>query len=318
MVKTAGIINLKTAFDSRSLVKEIFLNENILIKRDIKNLLDNTWSKWLGKNASERINNSNLFLIYLLDSENSDDNQKERTLAEAEIFLFFTSLIINDVFSNEFTYKPYIISGIYDEEPITIQSFSELQYPVSLVCPNNPISVNSLNETLQMYYQFREINNFANEYYRVIRGIKAFIKGIESKFFVDRIHMFIRSLEAFIFPPKGDTKREFKNRVSLLTKITDLDKLCLFYNIRSNVEHMHHPFKGLTKLSDEDLQKITFELEIISRIVIKYFLLNKDCWELFMDSKIEESWGDKGNKITSLWDLTIDLQEYSNVIFYVD
>lgn len=315
-MKISGIINLKTLIDPRSALKEINLSENIQISRDFSKIIDTTWLKWIGEIAGKRINNSNLFLIYSLDSDNSEPNETERSMVREEIFLFYTSLIINDILAIEFSYKPYLFSAEMNGQQTIIKSMSELNYPISLVSPINAISEKSMIQTYKIYNEFKKLNADSENYSRIIRGIKAFICGIEAKLFIDRIHFFVRSLEAFIAPRKSETRKQFAKRVSLLTKIKDYEFLYFFYDIRSNVEHMHHPFKDLKSLSNKEFQKITFKLEIITREIIKTFILNSSLWNLFTNLDIYKTWDDYQNSILPIWNLLIDFKEYENVIFY--
>ncbi len=57
----------------------------------------------------------------------------------------------------------------------------------------------------------------ANEtqFRRVVRGLNVLFKGLQEKVGQHRIHQFVRSLEALIFPDIGRTKKQFVHRCQI-------------------------------------------------------------------------------------------------------
>ncbi|WP_147456079.1 hypothetical protein [Leptospira stimsonii] len=145
---------------------------------------------------------------------------------------------------------------------------------------------------------YENIDSFS----RIAGGIRAFEKGIASYHFEDRFHSFVRTLEAFIYLMPREGKNEFAKRVSELTKFSDKTRLQKVYALRSSIEHMHHPFRGFEGFTKSEFQKHTFELEVLARGVLKYFLLTPKVWDYFSDLNLENTWKGSERHLAREWD----------------
>jgi hypothetical protein len=78
------------------------------------------------------------------------------------------------------------------------------------------------------------------EFRRVIRGLDALLGGLKQTG-QDRLHQFVRSLEALIFPDVGDTKRQFTHRCQTFARAAEDTRSLLqeAFDMRSDIEHLH-------------------------------------------------------------------------------
>ncbi|MBM9578042.1 hypothetical protein JWG45_12870 [Leptospira sp. 201903070] len=180
----------------------------------------------------------------------------------------------------------------------------------------NAITKESIRTTYEISNSLSSLYAKIGSFSRIARGIRAFEKGIASYDHEDRFHAFVRTLEAFIYPKPGEGKKEFAKRVSELTKFPDKIILQKVYALRSSIEHMHHPFRGFEGFTKSEFQKLTFELEVFARGVLKYFLLTPKVWDYFSDFNIENTWKNFEEDLAREWELTIDLNIYKNAIFF--
>jgi hypothetical protein len=78
------------------------------------------------------------------------------------------------------------------------------------------------------------------EFQRVIRGLNALFNGL-LKTGQDRLHQFVRSLEALILPETGKTEKQFVHRCQTFARAGDntRDLLLEAFAMRSATEHLH-------------------------------------------------------------------------------
>ena len=79
------------------------------------------------------------------------------------------------------------------------------------------------------------------EFRRVMRGLNILIDGIQHRNGQDRLHQFVRALEALILPDIGSTERQFAHRCQTFAVAGDntRDLLLEAFAMRSDTEHVH-------------------------------------------------------------------------------
>lgn len=76
---------------------------------------------------------------------------------------------------------------------------------------------------------------------RVIRGLNTLFRGLKEEGGQDRLHQFVRSLEALILPDIGETKKQFMHRCQTFARAGNDTRSLLkeTFDMRSNTEHLH-------------------------------------------------------------------------------
>ncbi|RHX84082.1 hypothetical protein DLM78_18530 [Leptospira stimsonii] len=266
--------------------------------------MDSTWEKWLGEINSDKMKDSNLFIFIFRDAKGPDEIGDENWSLSDQILRIYSSLLINDIFFNEPTHRPrpFVLTGEYGKDSVTLQMISEINKPISLVSPKNAIKRESIRTVYEISNSLSALYENIDSFSRIAGGIRAFEKGIASYHFEDRFHSFVRTLEAFIYLMPREGKNEFAKRVSELTKFSDKTRLQKVYALRSSIEHMHHPFRGFEGFTKSEFQKHTFELEVLARGVLKYFLLTPKVWDYFSDLNLENTWKGSERHLAREWD----------------
>ena len=74
-----------------------------------------------------------------------------------------------------------------------------------------------------------------------MRGLNTLFKGLKEKTSQDRLHQFVRSLEALILPDKGNTNKQFVYRCQTFARAGDDTHNLLLeaYAMRSDTEHLN-------------------------------------------------------------------------------
>ena len=84
-----------------------------------------------------------------------------------------------------------------------------------------------------------ESNN--TQFTRLIRGLNTLFKGLKEETGQDRLHRFVRALEALILPKSGETRKNFVHRCQTFARAGDDTRTLLgeIYDMRSATEHLH-------------------------------------------------------------------------------
>ena len=126
---------------------------------------------------------------------------------------------------------------------------------------------------------------------------------------LDRIHQYVRCLEGFISPEKGNTERDFKKRSSLFigdgygTLMSDI-----FY-IRSKVEHLKEVQfleESKIQIKAEVLEKEVF-IERAARETLLHIICRKDLWKHFGNEEVlNRFWRRPEYERKDIWNRPID------------
>ncbi|MBU6482073.1 MAG: hypothetical protein KGS09_16175 [Nitrospirae bacterium] len=98
-------------------------------------------------------------------------------------------------------------------------------------------------------------------YDRLKRGLRALIRGMKERNAEDRLHEFVRALEALIKPEISKTKRQFVHRCQTFAVASQDSKNILdeCYEIQNTVEHMHPWENALLRRAPKDRQSIALQ-----------------------------------------------------------
>src|SRR5205823_14324522 len=81
-----------------------------------------------------------------------------------------------------------------------------------------------------------------SEFRRVMQGLNVLFRGLREETGQDRLHQFVRSLEALILPDVGQTRRHFVHRCQTFAKAGADTELILqeAFDMRSDTEHLQN------------------------------------------------------------------------------
>lgn len=267
--------------------------------------INDHWKDWLGSIIVEKINNSNLTLVTPVEKPSGFD-----------IPLIYNALIISTGFVCD--YYPILLSVQKEGENTQVDSFSLLPRPGSpFGTPNIRMTDSKVVNILEIHKALHDLAIEAR-HTRIFRGLQSFIAGFDAIMAEDRIQNFTRCIEAFIAPEIGRTASQFQSRTSLFIGDKYMGWLKQIYNIRSNIEHMHHPFYDLTPPSAKDYKNIFVGLEMLCRYLVTSFLLNNKLWEYFADDQIVKFWKKNEKERISIWIEKFDIESELQKIIHTE
>ena len=228
--------------------------------------LDSQWQSWLGIQAS-RVREANLVFARRATNgfppENlpiSDDTSWD--LAK-QIENVFSMLRLLGTIEYE---SAFLIMGYVQKGKAICQHFSKFgRYEVTRGClpwlirEEHLVTSASLAQAkASLLASFPDARNV-----RIFRGWWALTTALQQFYAGDRIHGFVRALEALIYPEIGKTEKQFIHRCSLFAaprtdKDTARQALEEAYKMRCDVEHVHPWDRSLAKYVVLDREDIAY------------------------------------------------------------
>jgi hypothetical protein len=129
------------------------------------------------------------------------------------------------------------------------------------------------------------------KYRQLRRGLKSFERAISESLDYDRLHGFIRSLDAILMTEKGQGKVQFLKRCKVFIKATSTTDsvLRVMYELRGRVEHQSD-WDDLFPNADENgrlhqANEITRQAEAIARTAYHIILRHESLLSLFENTE---------------------------------
>ncbi len=226
------------------LEEEVHLGENLYLSPTIPFKVTAWWREQLGAIEGEEIENSDLFLVAtmhsndpkILDDENDQIVDKCRNLFFAFLRSGYTHV----------ESSPKLVTGSSEENVATFRSISGIDHPRCIMG-----TVPSSIDIDRLKYAYRLYRGIISTVYerrtkgRMIAGMNCLLNAIRSDHIYEKIREFVRAVEAFIIPEPGKTRRRFVSRTETFVGVGRHDLMGTIYDVRSAIEHLHDPLEIL-------------------------------------------------------------------------
>jgi len=268
------------------------------------------WQEWLGTIHSKRLHDSNFAILACAPSLSTGDEHKR---LERIAYGFLYALFMQGVPWYE---GGLVVSGASIESEIEAHSVGDLKrfYRIPGVQPNYILnqSINTAGTVAKgIRYVFSETGSFE----RVRRGIHAWIRAIQEREAQNRLHQFVRSVEALVKPEISRTQRQFSHRCQTFVGASDQARRLLweFYDLRSASEHMNgwefYLEQVLKSERDREASLRAYQAELLASQVYTKLLSSQALLRVFeTDESIEKFWMLQDGERKTLWGDTIDLE----------
>ena len=268
--------------------------------------LDSTWHRWLGEIRSKHLSESNLIFLRKLGSTKplilDDESEKLRL----EINAFYALLPIFAAF--EYAGADILVGGIGDSE-VRIQLLAQMRdYYVTGGMATSALNSDHLMSVSRARLTLENLQNQADQYRRLKAGLKILLDGLENNIGMERLHQFVRALEAIIIPKQGETRKQFINRCQTFTirNVPNSDILGEAYDMRSDAEHIHEWDRSLrnhpkTQRDSIALQR-TRQVETLVKSIYARILLDEALSQHFQtDDALAAFWKKTEPERRAIW-----------------
>lgn len=198
--------------------------------------IDDFWKNSLGTIETKHINECNLFLFAV-----SNEPSISTHVLSSDLHTYYYSLLIQGVgYSTRgiSLFGPNAVDGMKVTALGRLPDYYEPPKVISSDVDRKALlSIPKLAHGINLIYA----NQQGNAYLRLRKGFNAFLEGIQLSPRHDRLHHFVRAVEAVIRPRQGSGTKDFRYRSQFFAGRTTNDQKLLteIYELRSAAEHLN-------------------------------------------------------------------------------
>ncbi len=177
-----------------------------------------------------------------------------------------------------------------------------------------PVTLERLEHANHLASVFRSLKPSATNFGRFSRGLHYLRKGLREQSGQDRLHQFVRALEALILPDQGATKRQFVHRCQQFAQrnsaaVTALEQS---YDMRCDAEHVHDWDRSLQNLGSEKPEDVASwrvrQMEALASFAYDRILSTPALLQHFKDDvSLAAFWKLPNQLRTALWGTRLDI-----------
>jgi len=269
------------------------------------------WKQWIGSIRLERLGRANLVLFVEEPSANPVLDAVHRRLKN-DLSVFFHLLHLRS--GIECAEGADLLCGSSEEGVPSILQMSPMPtFYQSKGFRRAPITQAWLEDGLVLCAGVVAMDADKTQFRRVIRGLNTLFKALKETV-QDRLHQFVRSLEALILPDVGSTKNQFAHRCQTFARAGDDTRALLLeaFEMRSDTEHLHEWDRAVQRYPAAQREDVcwqrTRQIEQLACDAYARLLRNSAIRENFRtEAVIAGFWKLPDDKRRLLWGKPIDI-----------
>jgi hypothetical protein len=274
--------------------------------------IDKGWKEWIGALRYKEFKEANLVLICAQRSKNPEILDAHHKKLGNKLSLFFNTMHLDGVLGYQVS---NLILGSYYDNRFEIRQMSKLpMFYRTKGYRASRLTVRRLEKAVFVRKSLQEIDVVADSFTRLIRGWNVLMDGLQSNAGQERIHQFVRALEALILPDIGKTKKQFVQRCQTFTTANPNNDLVLkeAFDLRSMSEHLNDWKLALALYAEnqrEDLALLrTRQMEKLACFAYSRILKNKTIRNHFSsEAAMGSFWHEQASKRMTTWGNQLDL-----------
>jgi hypothetical protein len=270
------------------------------------------WRNWLGSVKAQNFDRAGITLLGHRASDQPGILDDENELLVKDAFSLFLALLTCEIFHYE---GGLILSGANNGGNTDIRNLSDLEthFIPNSVRPSR-ILEGTIRRAIPVASGIRAIHS--NRFERLRRGFRAWHRGIQQDFGEDRLHQFVRAVEAVIKPEIGRSEKLFTHRCQIFAG-TSAGARALFtdlYQLRSRTEHMNGIASGLAAYPPAEREAMglrrAYQAQVLASHVFEQILTKPELMAIFdSDDHIDEFWiRRRMDQQQEAWGPAIDLE----------
>ncbi len=270
------------------------------------------WKTWLGSLKAQNFERAGITLLAHRPSNQPGIADDENELLIRHAFTVFLGLLVCEVFYHE---GGTVLSGANNGGDTDVRNLSDLEthFLPNSVRPRRIVET-TIWRARTVASGIRSIHS--NRFDRLRRGFEAWRRGIREDFGQDRLHQFVRAIEAVIKPEAGRSERLFAHRCQIFAGTSERARALFseLYQLRSQTEHMNGLDSVLAAYPAKDRDAVglrrAYQAQILASHVFEQILTRPDLMAIFdSDEHIDEFWIQRGSdEQQATWGAAIDLE----------
>lgn len=197
------------------------------------------WKEWIGSIRMERLGRANLVLFREEPSDDPEILDAVHQRLDNDLSLLFYMLHLRS--GIEVADGADLLCGSSINGVPGIRQMSQMPaFYQSKGWKRAPVTTAWLEDAISLRAGVAAMDAYKTQFRRVIRGLNTLFNGLKETG-QDRLHQFVRSLEALILPDIGRTEKQFVHRCQTFTRAGDdtRDLLVEAFAMRSDTEHLN-------------------------------------------------------------------------------
>lgn len=270
------------------------------------------WKEWIGSIQVERLQTANLVLFVEEPSDNpkvfdGDHLRLSNNLNQLYYLLNLESVI-------EYGGVDLLLGSSIQGKPEIHQMNKHRLFFQSKGSRRRPITQEWLEDAIVLRNGLVATEMAKPEFRRFIVGLNILNRGRKEEVGQDRLHQFVRALEALILPDIGATEKQFVHRCQIFAQANSETRSCLTeaYKMRSATEHMRYWGEAMQGYPDDQWEKIccqrTRQIEQLACATYSRLLRDATLREHFKtDDTIRAFWGLQDHEKLTIWGEGLDI-----------
>ena len=213
--------------------------------------------------------------------------------------------------------RGFSLTGADVAGEINVRQCSDLKdYRPSFGMPPFRLGVDELRRAAGLIDRLRGVDTGGADWGRLRRGLKVLFNGtLMPNKDGDRLHQFVRAVEALVKPEPEKTRNQFAHRISqTFTLANDETRAILLqlFDLRSYVEHMHWVIDAL---EGEEAGRIatvnrgTRQIDVLARAALLRVMQSDALMDAFRsDATIDAFWRMGDDERVGLWGQRLDIR----------
>jgi hypothetical protein len=302
---------------SPNLARTLELDDGLYVSSAPPFLLDDWWREQIGAIESRHIvEESDLFILALSEDPAVDERSLERRLAAR-----YFSLVLQGVgYAPPAFRQGSVLLGDNTSRGMTVRGLGSLDkfHQPPKVTPGD-VEEGHLKTAARLARGIDALfprGDWGEHFLRLRKGFSAYLDGVRHAHAHNRLHQFVRALDAVVKPRAGDATRKFRHRCQFFAgrNADDVKLLGELYELRSAAEHLNPLGDKLGDYPEHERDNVkalrTYQAELLASFAYRKILSNPailSCFET--DQSIDDLWATDASALISFWGDTIDLHK---------
>jgi hypothetical protein len=279
-------------------------------------MLDTIEGETLGTFNHDKLTNSNFLIVATDPSANPDHFNEENKRLICRSFQLFHAILMHKI--------PYLEGGIVISgtnssgklEPQSLQHMPTYHWFQENLPVDHPYDIDEgiIQSASAVAEGIYFVKSQGGSFNRLKRGIAAWVRAAKEQEYYNRLHEFVRAIEALIRPAKGKTEKQFVERCKTLAGGSSETIAKELFVLRSAVEHLNDAESELASISPSKRKKHVRQrarqAELLAGQSYIRLLSNRQLLERFCsDVSIDGFWNLPDNERQKLWGSPINISK---------
>jgi hypothetical protein len=273
--------------------------------------VDADWKEWIGTIRLKQLENSNLIMMYSEASTAPQLLDKHHERLKKRLSQTFSLLQLSGVLEYE---GANLLCGSFFEGKAEVRQMNEFPFFYQTRGYTRiPVTIDRLEKSVQLRKALEKMDPMPDEFKRLKWGWRVLMDGLQNEHGEERIHQFVRSLEALILPEIGRTKRQFTHRCQTFAKASPSATQIIeeAFELRSMAEHLNNWEQALGSFPIDDREIIalhrTRQMEQLASFAYSHIFESDTIRNHFIDDmKQGEFWELPDNTRKNVWGTQLD------------